>query len=103
MTDRTERELLELAIAAQEQLRGTLDDTVVDAAIGALRAHLDLLDTDEAVAPRRRLATVMFVDIIDSTGLLRDRDPEETMAIMDSALQRLAGHANFPRDRIELR
>jgi class 3 adenylate cyclase len=91
MTDRSvTREQLEQAIAAQEQLRGTLDDTVVDAAIGALRAHLDLLEADEAVAPRRRLATVMFVDIVDSTGLLRDRDPEETMTIMDSALQRLA-------------
>ncbi|NIS35328.1 MAG: hypothetical protein GWN07_31895, partial [Actinobacteria bacterium] len=99
MTD-VSREQLEQAIAAQEQLRGLLADGVVDAAIAALRSQLALLDDDSPVDRRRRQATVMFVDVVDSTDLLRDRDPEETMAIMDSALQRLAGPVRASGGRV---
>ncbi|MDX1690893.1 MAG: adenylate/guanylate cyclase domain-containing protein [Acidimicrobiia bacterium] len=84
------REHLEAALAAQEGLRSTLGDAIVDATIAALRAELDRRAPGGAVDRRRRLTTVLFVDVVDSTGLLRDRDPEETMAVMDSALQRLA-------------
>ena len=34
----------------------------------------------------RKLVTALFVDIIDSTGLSKDLDPEEARAIVDPAL-----------------
>ncbi len=83
-----DRAQLEAAIEAQEGLRGTLGDAVVDATIEVLRAKL----TESEEVPRsRKLLTVMFVDIVGSTRLLHGRDPEETMAVLDAALSRLAG------------
>jgi predicted ATPase/class 3 adenylate cyclase len=81
------REQLEAAIEAQEGLRATLGNAVVDATIGALRAQLSQLTE---VEQQRKLVTVLFMDVAGSTDLMRGRDPEETMAIMDSALARLA-------------
>jgi predicted ATPase/class 3 adenylate cyclase len=81
------RQQLEAAIAAQEGLRATLGDSVVDATIGVLRAQLSRL---AEVEQQRKLATVLFMDVVGSTNLMRGRDPEETMAIMDSALSALA-------------
>ncbi|MFN2114813.1 MAG: hypothetical protein ACK2T6_03795, partial [Anaerolineae bacterium] len=85
------RDKLLAAIAAQEQLRGSLGDAIVDTTIAALRAQLDQIQDADRSGTRRRLATVVFVDVVGSTRLLRDLDPEEAMAVMDSALQRLAG------------
>ena len=59
MTDPASRAQLEAAIAAQEQLRHTLGDAIVDATIGALWAQLDAappptavcLHTDHALSP----------------------------------------------------
>ena len=85
------RRRLEQAIAAQEGLRAALGDSIVDTTIAALRAQLDRLEPAARTGPRRRVVTVVFVDVADSTEMFRDRDPEETMAIMDSALERLAG------------
>ncbi len=81
------RAQLEAAIAAQEELRPTLGDATADATIRALRAQLDQL---AEVPHQRKLVTVLFMDVAGSTSLMRGRDPEETMAIMDSALARLA-------------
>ena len=83
-----DRAQLEAAIEAQEGLRATLGDAVVDATIEVLRAKLAEF---EEVPRSRKLLTVMFVDIVGSTRLLHGRDPEETMAVLDAALSRLAG------------
>lgn len=87
MTDRAQ---LEAAIAAQEQLRSTLGDAIVDATIGALRSQLHALEPETAIEHQRRLVTVLFMDVVDSTRILVGVDPEETLAIMDAALERLA-------------
>lgn len=82
---------LEQAIAAQEGLRGTLDDAIIDVTIAALRKQLaELSSVPAIVEQQRKLATVLFVDVVSSTELLVELDPEENMAIMDSALQQLA-------------
>jgi predicted ATPase/class 3 adenylate cyclase len=82
---------LEQAIAAQEGLRGTLDDAIVDVTIAALRKQLDELGSTSVVArQQRKMLTVLFMDVVSSTALVRELDPEENMAIMDSALQQLA-------------
>jgi predicted ATPase/class 3 adenylate cyclase len=87
----SKRQLLERAIAAQEGLRGTLDDAIIDATIAALRQQLAELSPAPARAEQqRKLVTVLFADVVGSTALLRELDPEENMAIMDSALQQLA-------------
>lgn len=91
MTDPASRAQLEAAIAAQEQLRHTLGDAIVDATIGALRAQLDAAPPPTAgIEHERRLVTVLFMDVVDSTRILQGIDPEEAMTIMDPALQRLA-------------
>jgi len=84
------REQLERAIAAQEGLRGTLDDNILDAAIFALHKLLAELSPEPSVEQQRKLLTILFMDVVGSTSLLRELDPEESLAIMDTALQNLA-------------
>jgi class 3 adenylate cyclase/tetratricopeptide (TPR) repeat protein len=84
------REQLEKAIAAQEGLRGTLDDAILDATIAALRKQLNELSPDSVVEQQRKQVTILFMDVVGSTQLIRELDPEENMSIMDTALQNLA-------------
>ena len=85
----TNRHQLEQAIAAQESLRGTIDDAILDATLDALRAQLAALEPSPAES-RRVQATILFLDLAGHTGLIQGRDPEEIMEIVDGALQRLA-------------
>ena len=86
MSDPSDRMLIEAAIAAQEQLRDTLGDEIVDGTIAALRAQLLTAPPDPSAEHERRLVTVPFMDVVDSTTrIFRDGDPEETMAIMEAA------------------
>ncbi len=84
------REQLNRAIAAQENLRGTLDDAIIDATIDALSKQLAELDQAPVVEQKRKLVTVLFMDIVNSTRLMLELDPEENLDIMDAALQKLA-------------
>jgi class 3 adenylate cyclase/tetratricopeptide (TPR) repeat protein len=69
-------ELLEVALAAQEELRGRVPDAVVDATVAALRRELD--EARRRVQPkRRRLATVLFADVSGSTEIGGSIDAEE--------------------------
>ncbi|UCH27350.1 MAG: tetratricopeptide repeat protein [Trueperaceae bacterium] len=83
------KEQLKRAIAAQEGLRGTLGHAIVDATIAALQQQLDELESKSA-AQKRKLMTVLFMDVVASTRLVSELDPEENLAIMDAVLQRLA-------------
>lgn len=84
------RQQLEQAIAIQESLRGTIDDAIIDATVGALRAQLTALEPAPVPESRRALATILFVDLAGHTDLIQGRDPEEIMEIIDRALERLA-------------
>jgi class 3 adenylate cyclase/tetratricopeptide (TPR) repeat protein len=84
------REQLEKAITVQEGLRGTLDDAILDATLAALRKQLAELGPDPAVEQQRKQVTILFMDVVNSTSLMRELDPEENLAIMDAALQNLA-------------
>ncbi len=84
---------LEKAIAALEAQRGVLGDSVVDLAQLSLREKLARLQTPPpAAAPeqQRKLITVLFADIVGSTQVGKDRDPEQILEIMDTSLQKLA-------------
>ena len=84
------QEQLEKAIAAQEGLRGILDDAIVDVTLAALRKQLAELTPEAAVEQQRKQVTILFMDVVSSTMLTRELDPEENMTIMDTALQTLA-------------
>ena len=52
--------------------------------------ELDRSIEDQKETQQRKLVTVMFMDIVDSTTITQHLDPEDTLSIMDTALQRLA-------------
>ena len=75
---------LRRAIEAQEQLRGTVPDDVIDATIGALRAQLGSVHEG-----RRRQVTVLFADVSGFTAMSETRDAELVMDLMNSLWARL--------------
>jgi class 3 adenylate cyclase len=83
-----DRAQIEKAIAAQEGLRGTVDDAIIDATIATLKKELATLDSTPQ--QQRKLATILFMDIADHTALTRGMDPEDQMALVDPLIARLA-------------
>ncbi len=79
---------LEQAIAAQDGLRSILGDSVVDMTIATLREKLALLQP--SFPEERKLLTCLFCDIVGSTRIAADRDPEEVLNIIDGALREMA-------------
>jgi class 3 adenylate cyclase/tetratricopeptide (TPR) repeat protein len=104
---------LEAAIAAQEALRPTLGDAVVDATITFLREQLNalrdqqqtgetkpldydrphsytpkylaekILTTRSSIEGENKIVTVMFADVANSTAMFEKLDPEAVHEIMD--------------------
>lgn len=64
----SDQDQLRAAIEAQESLRGTVDDAIVDVAVAALRQRLSAV-AGTGSAKRRRLVTVLFADVSGSTAL----------------------------------
>ena len=62
-----ERQQIEQAITAQESLRGTVDDSVIDASIATLKEKLAALDAHPE--QQRKLATILFMDIAAQLSL----------------------------------
>ncbi|MGC9320549.1 MAG: ATP-binding protein [Armatimonadota bacterium] len=90
-------EAVKQSIAALKAQRSTLGDKVVDAAIAPLREKLAELEAQlaqqraEEVARLRKLATVLFTDVVGSTAIgQRLADPEAIIDVMDEALARMA-------------
>lgn len=71
-------------VKALEAQRALLGDSAVDAALAALRGQLA---EHQVAAPRRRLVSVLFLDVVGSTAMSQTLDPEDVHDIMDSALQ----------------
>ena len=82
-----ERQRIEQAIAAQESLRATVGDEVVDETISTLREKLTRLEKPEQ---QRKLVTILYADIVGSTNIVKHLDPEDALEIMDGSLKRLA-------------
>jgi predicted ATPase/class 3 adenylate cyclase len=87
------REQLEQAIQAQESLRATLGDTVVDATIAVLREKLAELKA-QAPPELRKLVTILFADTVASTAISERLDPEDVLEIMDGALKAYSDAVN---------
>jgi len=81
---------LEQAIAALEAQRQTLGDAVVDSALAPLREKLAEVQS-QRLEQQRKLATILFTDVVGSTRIAQQLDPEEVVDLMDAALKRLAG------------
>jgi class 3 adenylate cyclase/tetratricopeptide (TPR) repeat protein len=85
----SEREKLEQAIIAQENLRGTVDDSIIEATVAVLKQQLEQLAATGR-PEQRKLVTALFMDTVGSTEMIRDLDPEDDLALMDTAMQRLS-------------
>jgi len=114
MPDLTEQiSQLEAGIAAQEALRPTLGDAVVDATLAVLQAQLNalrdqqqaqetkpfdydrphsytpkyladkILTTRSSIEGENKIVTVMFADVANSTAMFEKLDPEVVHEIMD--------------------
>jgi class 3 adenylate cyclase/tetratricopeptide (TPR) repeat protein len=81
-----DRQQLELAIAAQEALRGTVPDDIVDLAVDVLRRQLVTVD---AGAQRRRQVTVLFADVSGFTAMAEGMDAELVANVMNDIWARL--------------
>lgn len=80
------------AIDALEAQRSLLGSSVVDTALAPLRQRLaQLLARQDAVAETtqsRKQVTILFLDVVGSTALSQELDPEDVHALMDGALTR---------------
>ena len=86
----TEQERLQAGIAALESQRALLGDAVVEAALAPLRARLAALAAVQPAPATQTLkqVTVLFLDVVGSTSLSQQLDPEDIHAVMDGALAR---------------
>jgi class 3 adenylate cyclase len=82
-------ELLQ-AITALMAQRPVLGDGVVEAALIPLQEKLTRLEQLEPVRRQRRLVTVFFLDIANSTILSQGLEPEELQEVMGGTLKRLS-------------
>ncbi|HTH04380.1 MAG TPA: adenylate/guanylate cyclase domain-containing protein, partial [Ilumatobacteraceae bacterium] len=83
-----EREQLERAIAAQEQLRGVVADEIVDLTVESLQRQLSALESTDQ---RRRHATVLFADVHGFTRMSSGLDAEVVTDVMNQLWDRLDG------------
>ena len=95
----SEREDLEQAIAVIEAQRPSLSDAAVDSVLAGLRRRLAELGEAQserseaagkpASSSERRIITVLFADVKDSTAMADKLDPETWTEIMDRAYKLL--------------
>ena len=78
----------EVGLIALERMRGEIDDAVLDVALDALRQRLAAERTQVQPEQQLRQVTVMFVDVVGSTALGGQLDPEDLHEVMDPALAR---------------
>jgi class 3 adenylate cyclase/tetratricopeptide (TPR) repeat protein len=80
---------LEAAIAALESQRALLGDNIADTALAPLREKLAALRAPEIAAAAQQLkqVSVLFVDVVGSTAMGQQLDPETIHEVMDSALE----------------
>jgi len=79
----TTRVQLEQALVAQQRLRGTLPDDVLDATVFALQKQLaEMVDTEPE--HQRKQVTILFADLVGFTALAERLDPEDVREIQDA-------------------
>ena len=99
----TERAGIEAAIAALEAQRPALGDGVVDAAVAPLYARLTALDTDPRKAEgaqQLKHVAILFVDVVGSTAMTGQLDPEDIVEIIDTALGSFTAEVQAHRGKV---
>lgn len=92
---------LRSAIAALEAQRALLGDAVVDTAVGPLRRELAALQAPSgAAAQQLKQVSVLFVDVVGSTAIGQQLDPETIHAVMDGALERFTARVQSEGGRV---
>ena len=93
-----EQQQLEAAIAALQAQRAVLGAALVDAALAPLRERLAILGGEACAcadatgaAPSLKQVSVLFLDVVGSTRLSEQLDPEDVQASMNDALARCTG------------
>lgn len=84
---------IDSSIAALQGQRALLGDAVVETALAALRAQQATRTAATPVEPasqQLRQLSVLFTDVVGSTQLAQQLDPEDINAVMDGALARFA-------------
>jgi len=84
-----DREKLKQAIVAQESLRATLGDAVVDATIAALKKQIEALEPQKPIEQQRKYVTVLFADVSGFTAMSETLDAEEVSDIMNALWKQL--------------
>jgi class 3 adenylate cyclase len=80
-------EQLREAVEALESQRTILGNQVVDSSIAALQKEIaGLLPT---FTEERKLVSILFCDIVGSSSMAADRDPEEVLNIVNGALHEM--------------
>ena len=88
---RIESEQIAASIAALEAQRALLGDAVTDTAQASLKEKLAALSAPApSAAQQLKQVTVLFADVVDSTRLSGQLDPEDVLAVMEGALRRFA-------------
>ena len=84
----SEQEQLQAAIAALEAQREPLGHAVVDALLAPARARLSSLTAATGPAPPQALrqVSILFIDVVGSTAMSLQLDPEDVHTVMDGAL-----------------
>ena len=93
MLDNVQEQIDQLknAIAALESQRDTLGEAVVKASLSALRKQLAELEGELEPPDRyKKLVSLLFVDVVESTKMGQHLEPDEILEIMDGGLKRLA-------------
>lgn len=94
-------EQVEATIAALEAQRALLGDAVVDSATAPLRLVLAALRPPEPAAGQQlKQVSVLFVDVVGSTAMGQQLQPEDIHEVMDGALERFSAIVQANRGRV---
>jgi predicted ATPase/class 3 adenylate cyclase len=72
-------------------LRGSVPDEIIDSTIAILQRQLDQLAAPPVSEQLRKVVTILFADIVGSTNITRELDPEDSLSIMENGLRRFSG------------
>ncbi len=94
-------EQIEATISALEAQRALLGDAVVDSATAPLRLALIAMRPREPAAGQQlKQVSVLFVDVVGSTAMGQQLQPEDIHEVMDGALERFSAIVQANRGRV---
>jgi ABC-type oligopeptide transport system substrate-binding subunit/class 3 adenylate cyclase len=91
VTDQEQIAHLKQAIAELQTQKAEWGSAVVEASLRAMQKQLADLEGRSGIhQQQRKLATLLYMDVVGSTQFSQHLEPDEVLEIMDAALQRLA-------------